>query len=411
MKLNTNKSARFQLYVIAQCIVMLNCFLCFLKIYETHLISVSYGLIGIAIVLFMISGVFCNFRFSVIPVSFMVLFAYLLLGDIINSNLGTFTSSMCLSGLALFFFFSFFHDGVDSVGQSLSAVLLTALLTEVVISAFSLISGLRDTMGLLEGITVQRNSLAAYATAGIVSSFFLFDIKKIFSIRNILLVIALLFSAYTLMLTKSRTPLMVLFTFSFVICLFFVREIIALRLNKRAVYAIFIVLCLIAIVAVLFFIINRNNISGETLSLRSILNIISSGRLDIWEVCLKLTAESPLFGLNDGHYDEVMMSSLGVIHSPHNVYFSLMTINGIPALLIYLFIIGYTLVSGIRTIGKMSSVEEKHRVYLCLAVLCGYLVGDFFECFSIRSYMPSAYIVILMFAALEAERLRYAEKV
>ncbi len=408
MKLNTNKSARFQLYVIAQCIVMLNCFLCFLKIYETHLISVSYGLIGIAIVLFMISGVFRNFRFSVIPVSFMVLFAYLLLGDIINSNLGTFTSSMCLSGLALFFFFSFFSGSDGNMEKVLNAVFLVSLILATAVSILSFFNpGIND-----EGILTNRNALASYSSLGIVSSVYLADRKRILSLRNGVILLMLSMNAITLIRTESRTPLMVLITFFIIFSFYIVREIISFRFNKKVImYMLFIIICLIVIAAGIVFIVERNEFSRDLLSVRDIINRISTSRLDIWAVCLKLTAESPLFGLNDGHYDEVMMSSLGVIHSPHNVYFSLMAINGIPALLIYLFIIGYSLVSGIRTIGKMSSVEEKQRVYFCLAVLCGYLVGDFFECFSIRSYMPSAYIVILMFAALEAERLRYAEKV
>ena len=71
------KKQRFNLYIIAQCLVMFNLFLCCLEIYATKLVTFSYALIGVSIVLFIISGVYKSFKFTTIPVLFIILFGYM----------------------------------------------------------------------------------------------------------------------------------------------------------------------------------------------------------------------------------------------------------------------------------------------------------------------------------------------
>lgn len=409
LQLKNNKA----LYLIAQCLIMVNCFLCFLEIYESHLMPLSYGLIAVSIVLFFISGSYKRFRFSTISTSFMVLFCYLLLGDLINFNITTFTSQMCLSGLALFFFFSFFSGDIEDNRNNIKTILTLSVVVSAIISALSFILRASNlTNGAFQGITNQRNALAAYCLLGIIGFIYLFDLRKIFSLKNLLLLVSVVFNCYALYKTESRSPLMVLMAFIAIMFLYFLCVFTA----KKKGRVLLITICILVIALVFFvaisFIVTRNNPSfGEESSIRNIINKISSGRLSIWESCIELTKESPVFGVKDARYDELMMERIGIIYSPHNVYFSLMTVNGIPALLIYLFIIGYTIVSAIRLIIKLDNNEDKKRIFFYLAILIGYLVGDLFECFSIRSYMPSAYIVILMFSAIEAERLNNGKKV
>lgn len=407
LQLKNNKT----LYLLAQCLIMVNCFLCFLEIYESYLMPLSYGLIAVSIVLFFISGSYKRFRFSTISTSFIVLFCYLLLGDLINFNITTFTSQMCLSGLALFFFFSFFFGDIEDNRNNNISILFVATVVSTVISCLSIVFGEREFDGSTIGILTNRNSLAAYTTVGIIGSIYLFNNNKLISLKNIILVIFLIINAYTLYLTKSRTPVMVLMVFAiimvfYVLCIFFGK-----KKNSKLMRLAFIFFCIILISICTLFIVYRNSFALNSDNFRDFINKLSSSRLSIWESCIELSKESPIFGVKDARYDEFMMERMGIIHSPHNVYFSLMTINGIPALLIYLFIIGYTIVSAIRLIIKLDNNEDKKRIFFYLAILIGYLVGDFFECFSIRSYMPSAYIVILMFSAIEAERLNNGKKV
>ena len=410
LQLKNNKS----LYLIAQCLIMVNCFLCFLEIYESHLMPLSYGLIAVSIVLFFISGSYRRFRFSTISTSFIVLFCYLLLGDLINFNITTFTSQMCLSGLALFFFFSFFSGDIEDNRNNIKTILTLSVAVSAIISILSLIFRAPDLTnnGALQGITNHRNALSAYCLLGIIGFTFLFDLKKIFSLKNLFLLISLVFNCCALYKTESRTPLMVLMAFIAIMFLYFLCVFTAKKKGRVLLIAICILVIALVFFVAISFIVTRNNPSfGDESSIRNIIDSISSGRLSIWESCIELSKESPIFGVKDARYDEFMMERMGIIHSPHNVYFSLMTVNGIPALLIYLFIIGYTIVSAIRLIIKLDNNEDKKRIFFYLAILIGYLVGDLFECFSIRSYMPSAYIVILMFSAIEAERLNNGKKV
>ena len=407
LQLKNNKT----LYLLAQCLIMVNCFLCFLEIYESYLMPLSYGLIAVSIVLFFISGSYRRFRFSTISTSFIVLFCYILLGDLINFNITTFTSQMCLSGLALFFFFSFFSGDIEDNRNNNISILFVATVVSTVISCLSIVFGEIEFDGSTMGILTNRNSLAAYTTVGIIGSIYLFNIKKLLSLKNIILGFFLIINVYTLYLTKSRTPVMVLMVFAIILFFYVLCILGGEKKNSKLLRIAFIFFCIILISICTLFIVYRNSFALNSDNFRDFINKLSSTRLSIWETCIELTKESPIFGVKDARYDEFMMERRGVINSPHNVYFSLMTVNGIPALLIYLFIIGYTIVSAIRLIIKLDNNEDKKRIFFYLAILIGYLVGDFFECFSIRSYMPSAYIVILMFSAIEAERLNNGKKV
>ena len=66
------KKQNLNLYIISQCLIMFNFYLCCLEIYATKLVTFSYALIGISIVLFIISGVYRTFKFTTIPVLFII---------------------------------------------------------------------------------------------------------------------------------------------------------------------------------------------------------------------------------------------------------------------------------------------------------------------------------------------------
>ncbi|MDD5972974.1 MAG: O-antigen ligase family protein [Spirochaetales bacterium] len=268
-----------------------------------------------------------------------------------------------------------------------------------------MISNIKSEEGYLIGIVTQWNSLAAYSNVAIICSFLFFDKKKIITKRNILLTLIICIDFYTIIVAHSRTPLVVLMIFTIIMFFYLFFTVLIKKINKKVVLISFILICVIVCAIVSIAILKKNAISSESMSFINLINRISSNRINIWKVCLTLFKDSPLIGVNNNYYDEVLSSYFGYGPSPHNVYLSLMTINGLPSLLIYIFIIGYSIVTAVRLIRNYKYESDKIRIYYYLAILCGLLIGDLFECFSIRSYMPSAYIIILVFAAIEMERI------
>lgn len=396
---------RYSLYIIAQCLILFNCFLCFLDIYASKLIPYSYVIVGIALILFFLSGVFKKFKFSTLSITFICLFSYFLLSDALNSNFSTFTTQMCLSSFALFFCFSFFAGNKGNLEKSIKCVFGLAVILGTTISVLSLLVNNKSEEGYLVGVVTQWNSLAAYSLVAIICSLLFIDKKNIFSKSNIILGLVIAIDFYTIIKAHSRTPLMVLMVFSIILLFFFAFNVLTKKISKKLIIFSFVIICLFICIVVSIFILKKNAISNESMTFINLINRISSNRINIWKVCLSLFKESPLIGINNNYYDEVLSSYFGYGPSPHNVYISLMTINGLPSLLIYLFIIVYSILSVIRLIRNYDNEGDKRRIYYYMAILCGLLVGDLFECFSIRSYMPSAYIIILVYAAIEMERI------
>lgn len=404
----SNKRVNYNYYIISQCIVMLNCFLCCLEIYPSKLVNYSYILIGIAIVFYLLSKVYINFKFTLVNASFLVLFGYMILTDIINSNFTSFVCLMDLSSFILFFVFSFSGNSKENTKRSIFILLVVCVICSTLISIASIFVFINKPpkIDLLSGVTGNRNILAAYTIVGVISSLALLIIN---TRKKGLLIISLIINLYTLFTTKSRTPLTVLTVFLIVMLMYYFFENSKEKNKKLSLFG-FIILSIIILTCSLTFIINRNNVSFTSQSLKNIINKISSNRLEIWTVCFQIIKNNPIFGVSNNAYQEIMMNALNFPGNQHNVYISLMTLNGIPSLLIYLFIICFTLISSIITIKELERNEEKRMIFLYLAILFGFLVGDNFECNTFRSYIPISYIVFLMYSALDNERVYIKER-
>lgn len=395
-------SKRWQLYVAGQCLIMFNCFLCFLEIYAEHLIPVSCVIIASAIILFLVSGVYRSFRLSYSSVICLILIGWLVLSDIIKADLSTLTSQMCLSSMALFFLFSFFSPDLDKSRCSVNSVLWVSFILATLASVISLImkQGYPDDF---TGITNNRNALAAYAELGIMAGVGLMVFRKKISIISFVNLLGICINIFVIYRTQSRTPLMALSTFAVILVLFGVYSISTKGFRKFITLLLAVILCCLLVTFVLRFVINRNGTNEAAVNLYEMLNKISSGRIQIWNTCLDIAKEHPLLGAKESIYHEIMTAGRGYPNGPHNVYFSLLTLNGIPALAIYLVMIVYVLFSSIRTMIRTQR-SERLRIICYFAILAGLLVGDLFECLSIRTYMPTAYLLILLIAALESER-------
>lgn len=397
------KKQNLNLYIISQCLIMFNFYLCCLEIYATKLVTFSYALIGISIVLFIISGVYRTFKFTTIPVLFIILFIYMLFTDLVNSNISDFNCLMGISCFLLCFFFSFFTNNKEEYEKSINYIFITCLVCSTLISIPSLLIILKDSTRL-NGITRNLNVLASCACISLFVAFWLFNIKEKLSLKNVLVILAAIINGITLIMTRSRTPLTVIVAFVFVMFIYYAFFVFAKKYNKIIVVALFAILFLLLISIIITFIINRNSFDNKG-SIRNIINRISSGRLDIWEQCFKLISESPITGVNNVTFHQRMIDVFGMdFDHQHNVYIGLMTIHGIPSLIIYCVIIIYSLISGIKNICKNSSNSEIKKAFFFLALLSGVLVGDLFESYTFTSYIPYAFLVFIVYKGIDIER-------
>lgn len=397
------KKQNLNLYIIAQCLVMFNLYLCCLQIFSTKLVFYSYVLIGIAVLLFILSGVYKTFKFTTIPVLFIILFGYMLFTDVVNSNFSNFDCYMHIGCFLLCFFFSFFINNKADNENALNYIFWTCLFSSTIMSILS-IPNLLILNSDLSGITYHRNTLAACSCVSLFASFWLFRVKDRLSIKNLIIVLAIIINTYTLIKTKSRTPLTVIATFVFVMFIYYAFFVFTKKNNKAIVFTFLVIILIVFIGVILTFIINRNSYDNHG-SMRDIINGISSGRLSIWDECFKLIAESPITGVNNGVFHQRMIDVFKQYMYQHNVYIALMTIHGIPSLIIYSIIIIYSFINGIKNIFKYKDNNERKKNFFYLAVLLGILVGDLFECYTFVSYIPFGYLIFLMYESIESARL------
>ncbi len=398
------KKQNLNLYIISQCLNMFNFYLCCLKIYSEKLVIYSYGLIGVAVVLFILSGVYRSFKFTTIPVLFMILFGYMLFTDVVNSNFGNFDCYMHILCFVLCFFFSFFINNKEDNEKSLNYILWTCVISSTLMSIFSL-PNLLTPGSDLDGISTNGNVFAACSCISLFASYWLFKFNDKLSLKNIIILISSIINFCTLIMTKSRTPITVLAGFIFVMVVYYAFFVFAKKYNKAIVFAFFSILLILFIVVIFAFIMNRNSYDNQG-SLRNIINRISSGRIDIWEQCFKLIAESPITGVNNDVFHQRMIAVFNeYYYHQHNAYIGLMTIHGIPSLIIYLIIIVYTVISGIKNICKNKDNSEIKKNFFYLAVLVGLLVGDLFESYTFTYFIPCGYLAFLMFESIESARL------
>lgn len=399
-----NKKINVNLFIIAQCIIMFNFYLCTLRIYAEKLVIYSYFLIGVAVVLFLLSGIYKKFKLSFMPTAFIVLFGYMLLTDVINANFSSFDCYMAIACFLLCYFFSFFLNDKEDNIKSLTYNFYVCLACSTLLSIFSLIVIFKNND--LGGIAVERNALASCACISIIGSYWLFNKKNILSLKNVIILFCDLINIFTLIKTESRTPLTLLATFIIVMLAYYAFFVFGKKFNKVFILVLFILISLLIIGIVLSFIIKRNAVDSSAGSIRNIIDRISSSRLSIWEACFDLIAESPITGVNNDTFHQKTTGPLGFyVYHQHNVYIGLMTIHGIPSFLIYLAIIIFTIFNSLKLIFTSKDKEVIKRVSFFFAFLLGILVSDLFECFTFYSFIPYAFIVFLVYNSIEIERL------
>lgn len=397
---------KINLFIISQCIIMFNFFLCCLRIYASTLVGFSYLLIGVAVVLFLLSGVYKSFKFSFVPVAFLILLGYMILTDAVNSNFSSFECLMAIACCLLCYSFSFFiNDREDNI-KSLTCLFYVCLACSTIMSLVSLAIMHKDPENL-DGISMQRNVLASCQCMAVIGSFWLIDLKK----KKTLAILPLtILNLYSMIRTRSRTQLIVLMVFIIIMLIYYAVFAFRKKHNRILVYCVFIILGLLIAGLVLGFVFKRNAVDFGSGSVKAIIDRISSGRIAIWDACFDLIASSPVTGVNNNTFHQKMMDTFGEdYYHQHSVYIGLMTIHGIPSLVIYVSIIIYTIFNSLKLIFSKSELKDTKRYFFYLAFLAGLLFGDCFESYTLYSFIPCAYWVFLMFSSIETERLNRKE--
>ena len=196
---------------------MFNFFLCCLRIYASTLVGFSYLLIGVAVVLFLLSGVYKSFKFSFVPVAFLLLLGYMILTDAVNSNFSSFDCLMAIACCLLCYSFSFFiNDREDNI-KSLTCLFYVCLACSTIMSLVSLAIMHKDPENL-DGISMQRNVLASCQCMAVIGSFWLIDLKK----KKTLAILPLtILNLYSMIRTRSRTQLIVLMVFIIIMLIYY----------------------------------------------------------------------------------------------------------------------------------------------------------------------------------------------
>jgi putative inorganic carbon (hco3(-)) transporter len=78
----------------------------------------------------------------------------------------------------------------------------------------------------------------------------------------------------------------------------------------------------------------------------------AKARMNLIMGAYRASLDHPVFGLGPGGWLEVAMSYTGDDHNPHNIYLVLSSETGIPGLVLYLIVIGFTYVQVYRTINR-----------------------------------------------------------
>ncbi|GEM_PF-1380099 len=76
----------------------------------------------------------------------------------------------------------------------------------------------------------------------------------------------------------------------------------------------------------------------------------AAARMNLMKSAYKATMDHPILGLGPGCWIEVAMAYAGDEHNPHNIYLVLSSETGIPGLILYLLLIGFTYIQISKTI-------------------------------------------------------------
>jgi O-antigen ligase len=208
--------------------------------------------------------------------------------------------------------------------------------------------------------------------------------------------------AYTILLTGSRGGFLVLIVTS-AMCIW------SFAIRGRRPYLVALVAALAVIVSVSSASMIIGRLKGTFDASQDVAAAYASGqaRQQLFWRSVEVTKENPLFGVGPGNF--VQLS--GDWHVAHNSYTQMSSEGGIPALALYLLILG----SGFKNLraAKRFAIRQRETLLLAKALhasLLGFVVGSFFltQNYSYFPYFLIAYTTALFTISEKSDGARRA---
>ncbi len=384
-----------------QLVLMTNCFLSFLQGYDKFFIYIAYAIIPISLVIWFLWRPWRNYRSSLLNNLQLMLLGVIFFTTLLHRDFGMW-SAMTLSSFSLFFLSVAFQPReIEKRLLNFQRLCDWSLLSISCISLLSLIGGyILHLPGMvvgnrLYGITINPNSLGGMCLLALmlgVVSLIVFDNAKW---KKWLMCFSFLLNCCSLVLTESRTCVLTFLVFLAGVVLYYFCTKVRLTRFVKILVLFILAGCLIFLVACVFF---SRGYSVEKISdggsVFWILDKLSSGRVLLWQIGLKIVRGHVLFGISEQAVHEGLVALRGAdISSLHNVFVDTLVHHGIFALALFLIIIGmsfYLCIKGLRVKGKTRDLA----VMIGLLFL-GCLFSNLLETMILYSYFPSSYLFFI----------------
>lgn len=379
--------------VVAQSLILLNCYFCFTYIYESFLIYISWLIVPTACILWLTTKPWKHFALNVLTSAQIVLYAWFITITIIHREFGL-GPQMLLSGVFLFFIMSnVFKSGKEATQTTLYLLFLIVILSTIycilglIRAQFVPIVGYRN-----EGITVNPNTFGTFCFIGLTAIIGVYHFwgKNASWIVKLVLTCMFLLNLFSLFISDSRTAFVGIITFCFCYFLIFCYRHVR---NKKLYWLLFFMLVLFASGLSVWYIFHRGYDFSDSESLYSILDKLSSGRMKLWTTGLRILRAHPLLGITSLEYDELIYKNGGEYLGQHNIFMGLGTQFGIPAIILLLALVIGTGIIIVRTYRKNSVGQvQKEWLIFWACFLLALLVNDMFETCIIFLHMPNSFL-------------------
>ena len=124
-------------------------------------------------------------------------------------------------------------------------------------------------------------------------------------------------------------------------------------------------------------------------------------RLVVWRAGLRMIEEHPLFGVGVGNFERVVVEyeqDANIKIMAHNTYIELAAELGIPGLLIFLTMVGFTFRS-LNRIRSLAAKQENQLVGLAAAGIAAGIVGFCVACFFVSAWFLKLFWLMIFLSA------------
>jgi O-antigen ligase len=396
-----------------QLVLMTNCFLSFLQGYDKFFIYIAYAIIPISLVIWFLWRPWRNYRSSLLNNLQLMLLGVIFFTTLLHRDFGMW-SAMTLSSFSLFFLSVAFQPReIEKRLLNFQRLCDWSLLCISCISLLSLIGGyILHLPGMVEGgrlfgVTISPNSLGGMCVFAVMLGAIALMVFGNTKWKKALICCSFFLNGYVLLLTKSRASQLALLVFLAGFALYCFCTRIRLARFIKVLVLIVLVVCLMVLVVWVFF---SRGYSVEKISdggsVFWILDKLSTGRVLLWQIGLKIVRGHVLFGISEQAVHEGLVALRGAdISSLHNVFVDTLVHHGIFALALFLVIIGmsfYLCIKGLRVKGKIRDLTVMVGL---LFISC--LVTNLLETTILYSYFPSSYLFFICIGLFDS--LRNAE--